>query len=622
MTEAADDAVTLYGTEQPAQPRTILRAGPLTAELDAGNLRHIRVGAIEVIRAISFIVRDRHWGTYDPLIGDLHVDQRADGFIVHYRAEAKDDQQSFTFHATIDGQHDRITFAAEGAPAAVFETCRTGFVVLHPVNGVAGELVTIEHVDGSMEIGRFPDLIDPIQPMMDLRALTHEATPGLKVTCRMEGDTFEMEDQRNWCDASFKTYVRPLSWPWPYTLAAGEAVYQSVSLAIDGRAPRAASASGAVRVTVGNAIGPAPALGLGYDPAEAEATRRVLPQLAELRPHILVCHFDPRCGHDRASLEAAVSIAIALGAEPWLEVVIAEVDGFAAEIAAVGALVQSLGSPFRAVLLSPAADLKSTTPGQPWPPAPSPAAFYQAARDSFPSVRLGGGMISTFTELNRKRPPLDHLDFVSFTTTALIHACDDVSVIEGLEALPSIARSAQAIAQHLPIVVGPSSIGLRLNPYGVTPVPNPANKRQVMALNDPRQRARLGAAWAVGYYARLACAGVQTVVLGQTTGPFGVLHTTQVWPTPGYNREGTAYPIFQALLSLARLRGAALYQLNVSEPEAVEGVAADRESGFEVVMANLTAHARQIQLGDQFETIEPFGLFVRSIQIKDLSDAR
>src|SRR3712207_7382130 len=39
------------------------------------------------------------------------------------------------------------------------------------------------------------------------RSLTHEAAPGLRVTCRMEGDTFEMEDQRNWTDASFKTYV-------------------------------------------------------------------------------------------------------------------------------------------------------------------------------------------------------------------------------------------------------------------------------------------------------------------------------------------------------------------------------------------------------------------------------
>ena len=37
----------------------------------------------------------------------------------------------------------------------------------------------------------------------------------------MQGDIFEMEDQRNWTDASYKTYVRPLALPWPYTLPAG-----------------------------------------------------------------------------------------------------------------------------------------------------------------------------------------------------------------------------------------------------------------------------------------------------------------------------------------------------------------------------------------------------------------
>jgi D-apionolactonase len=44
---------------------------------------------------------------------------------------------------------------------------------------------------------------------------------GLTVTCRMEGDRFEMEE-RNWTDASFKTYCRPLALPWPFMLAAGE----------------------------------------------------------------------------------------------------------------------------------------------------------------------------------------------------------------------------------------------------------------------------------------------------------------------------------------------------------------------------------------------------------------
>ena len=41
---------------------------------------------------------------------------------------------------------------------------------------------------------------------------------------------FEMEDQRQWLDASFKTYFRPLSWPLPYTVEEGSRIDQQVTL--------------------------------------------------------------------------------------------------------------------------------------------------------------------------------------------------------------------------------------------------------------------------------------------------------------------------------------------------------------------------------------------------------
>src|SRR3712207_13638 len=99
------------------------------------------------------------------------------------------------------------------------------------------------------------------------RSLTHEAAPGLRVTCRLEGDTFEMEDQRNWTDASYKTYVRPLALPWPYKLDAGTELEQAVTVTVEGR-PAAAgtTAGGRATVRVGEAIGTVPPLGFGIDP--------------------------------------------------------------------------------------------------------------------------------------------------------------------------------------------------------------------------------------------------------------------------------------------------------------------------------------------------------------------
>ena len=251
MTDEPSLAVKLYGTEEPVARPRLLKAGALTAELDAGNLRHIRFGGVEVMRAISFIVRDKDWGTYNPEIDDLAVEETADAFRVAYSAVAKDGRQEFRYRAVIEGGGRRIVFRAEGEAVTDFLTNRTGFVVLHPIRGVAGEPAEIEHVDGRVVQGRFPATIDPVQPMKDLRALTHEAAPGLRVTCRMEGDTFEMEDQRNWTDASYKTYVRPLALPWPYTLQAGTTLAQAVTLEISGTAPAVAAGRGATVLGVG-----------------------------------------------------------------------------------------------------------------------------------------------------------------------------------------------------------------------------------------------------------------------------------------------------------------------------------------------------------------------------------
>ena len=57
-----------------------------------------------------------------------------------------------------------------------------------------------------------------------------------KAHCKLdfEGDVFETEDQRNWTDASYKTYSTPLSITYPVTIEKGTRIYQRVSLSVDG----------------------------------------------------------------------------------------------------------------------------------------------------------------------------------------------------------------------------------------------------------------------------------------------------------------------------------------------------------------------------------------------------
>ncbi len=617
-------SIRLFGTDQAVVAPRRLTAGALTAELEAGNLRYIRFHGVEVMRAVSFIVRDKDWGTYDPVITGLEIEEGGDRFTVRYSARAADAAQAFTYQAEIVGEASgKLSFSGRGTAETDFLTNRTGFVVLHPIAGVAGEKVEIVHVDGSTVESRFPERIDPIQPMMDLRQLTHLAADGaLRVTCRMDGDTYEMEDQRNWTDASYKTYVRPLALPWPYALKKGESIEQRITVTVQGEVA-AGSDTAPVTVSLGEQSGAVPPLGMGLDPDDTAAAIAAADAVRDIGVQHIICHFDPRRGHDRATLMAQIAFAGRIGAVPWLEAVVASVDGAGEEIDALGRLVAEMGSPFPVVMLSPAPDLKCTLPGSPWPPAPDAAEMFALAREAFPKARLGGGMFSYFTELNRKRPPVDTLDFVSFTTSALVHAGDDRSATETLQALPAIAASAKAIAAGLPYAVGPSAIGMRDNPYGAAAKQNPQNIRQAMNWNDPRQRGLLGAAWALGYFARFATGGTTAIALGSPTGAWGAVAAPAGYPQPYFDAHGGLYPVYHVLRGLARLKGAPLHHLDISADDKIQGLAATTLAGVEVWLANLTGAPVAVNLGRPAISIAHLEVdnFVAATQNRGLLDA-
>src|SRR5262249_19147020 len=150
-------------------------AGPLSVELESGNLRYVRFAGIEVLRGIAFLVRDENWGTFTPSITDLSVEERGDSFDVTYRGLCADAKRLLSYSATIKGQKDgSVALAVTATAETDVETNRAGFVVLHPLAGVAGRVVRIVHPGGRSETDRFPELIKPSQPVFDIRSLSHE----------------------------------------------------------------------------------------------------------------------------------------------------------------------------------------------------------------------------------------------------------------------------------------------------------------------------------------------------------------------------------------------------------------------------------------------------------------
>src|SRR5262245_28614094 len=97
----AKRAIKLFGTEVPEPKLKTLRAGALSAVLDNGALRYIKLGDTEVLRAIAFLVRDENWGTFTPAISNLKIRQGKSDFRVSYDARCKDAVRSLTYRAEI-----------------------------------------------------------------------------------------------------------------------------------------------------------------------------------------------------------------------------------------------------------------------------------------------------------------------------------------------------------------------------------------------------------------------------------------------------------------------------------------------------------------------------------------
>ncbi|SCY65451.1 hypothetical protein SAMN05660710_02215 [Paracoccus tibetensis] len=477
-----------------------MRSGAFSARVTEGAIGAVTCGGVEVLRGLTCPVRNADWGTYLTETVSEQLDT------ARYARRFTDSDK--TFDGALDVKLDEVSPGAGRLVAEVSFTFRraarvnrVGFTLLHPLRGVVGQPLTLRHPGGGISEAAFPSRVSPAQPALDIAGLAH-VVQGVAVEIAMEGEVFEMEDQRNWSDASFKTYCRPLSLPFPYGVAAGETVRQRIVLTVrqtgeeTGRKPDAPAAPRSVRM---------PQVMLAHESGLSDRAALAafpgVPVLLRLTPDT-----------PQAELES-------LAARPGtaLEIVFEDLPGLQSLIAR--ARMAGL-MPLRVTAL-PRLWLKSHQPSGPWPEGPRPEAALPLLRAGFPGRPVGGGSLTNFTELNRARPDPETVDFVTFGNTALVHAADDLSVWQTLEALPDIFRTAQDIAGGKPLHLGLLSIGMRSNPYGDGVAANPQRLRLPMAQDDPRQGTGFAAAYAVAVLAGAAVAGVESLALAMPDGPLG-----------------------------------------------------------------------------------------------------
>ncbi len=559
-----DARLLVYGTDEPSAEARTLTAGPLAVTLAHGAVGAVTWHGLEVLRGIAYPIRNADWATFaDETIEERH---EPTAYTRRFTAAEGAIAGTFTLEAVPAGT---LSLTLDLALSRDIDVNRAGFVVLHPIAGVAGTPLTVTHASGAVEHTSFPALIAPSQPVFDIAKLVQRAN-GVTAEIAFSGETFEMEDQRNWSDASYKTYCRPLSLPYPYRLAAGDTVTQRIEITLSG-SPEPAPAAPASSATTETVPGIDFALELGWQSkspaletlgARATRLRLDLAEIPDLAPLL-------------SSVQGALELELIVDDDP------ATLDAQLTSFAQRGLKPQAIAALPRAFLVSYQPDAQ-------WPAGATPTDAANALRRHFPGIPVIGGVLTNFTELNRHRAAANSGDILSHGTTAIVHAADDLSVLQTLEALPQIFASAHALAPETTYRLGLVSIGMRSNPYGSRLADNPQNRRVPMAAADPRQRGLFGAAWMVGAVAATAGSAVESLALAAPAGSLGLL-----------DEAGNPYPAFHAFRALARLSGRQRVALNLAAP--FTSVAAEIEGHTEAVIANLGPSPQSLTLPAEAE---------------------
>jgi hypothetical protein len=523
-----------------------LQAGPLHIFYEKGFLRQIKHNDSEVVRMIYFALRDHNWGTFDRKIENEIIESYENHFSISYTClniieHQKEDcadtnhgserdeavgadtdhgaDEVFEWNVKINGDtNGKITFEIQGKAVQEVRRNRAGFCILHPIEGVATQPITIIHDADSDTETHFPQYIAADDPFLNIRAMRWQAASGGVYQLNFEGDIFQTEDQRNWGDASYKTFCTPLSLPFPVQLHKGDTVWQRVTLSV-------LSASEKTPVSDNREIESKEPKSFALGVAASVETETLSEKAINLLKSLNLSHyridlnpsldswitdFSNHC-ENAALLNLPLEIALSLDNE--YEKQLADFIGLCRQnrLRIANLLLfssQSLTTPHELIHQIP--HLKS----------------------QLPNVKMGIGTNYNFTELNRNRFEAGDADFITFSYHPQVHAFDDLSLMENTETLRYQVESAEKLYAK-PVHVSFISLRQRANPYAANAadILVPIDKQA-----DGRQKTEFGAAWVKSVLAHFSTTNVASATIFRTVGELGLL-----------SLEGNPYPIFECL---------------------------------------------------------------------------
>ena len=529
-------------------------------EWDGFALRRVRRGDVEIVRRVTVAVRDLDWATIAPTISGLEIENQANSFSITFTATHDLGSAVFAWDGRVTGtENGTVTYEMLGSSETEFQYNRIGLVISHPANQAGFPYVARWHGANS-STGVLPDLIAP-QLWIDGTvhgAITHfdefdiDTGPSGVVRLSFSGDEFELEDQRNWADGSFKTYSTPLHLGWPHTASQGQELHQQVAIAVllpssDGTAQNAqstADGSGVANEWVRGADFPFPALGVRDHGTRTD--RLIGAELGVQYVRIDVdCAAAPFSMPEIPLLPEGVAIELALHvAADALDACREAIEHISpiAALARILVIVGGLGVPDRQVIESIAA--------------------------MAPGVPVFASTMGNLAELNRRAPDLGAGAGVAVPFTPTFHDVDEQSILEGLEALDAVVRTASSISSGRVAIAAVS-----LRPYANLLARSWGEQNQT----DNRIDSWFTASWFLAALARLAESGAESITAFSLSGVHGFLRD-----------DGSRRPIASVISAVAGSAGLTTRRIRAASHSSVEGVEVLANDGTRVVLTNLS----------------------------------
>ena len=543
--------------------------GAWSLKLRDDELAEISYNGQLILRSVRALIRDQDWNTPSIIVDEvtqtenqLAVKISSLGFGAMFTGKVK-------FSVIADVAEIEMSLVSNSDYLAN----RIGLNLLHPPS-LAGTQLSVLHSNRKTERSVFPEKISPNQPVMDIAGLSWKQGD-LSVNLALSGDVFEMEDQRNWTDASYKTYSRPLSLPFPYPVASGETTSQKLLMVVmqnaESEQPKPSTSARIVLTQQGSF--PSIQLGAATHPLAANEST---PQ-TDLSALPILVEVDLRTNNWKAALTAVAKSEAGIDLRIICPVTAQEKDfvELLDEIEPLKILRVAIFDAEQHIWLKEIS-----------------RQLVSAMESRGMSITQLAGARSHFTELNRNFTKVpDTCAGLTFSITPLFHALNTEQLVESIAMQRLVTQQAVDMADGKELHVGPVTLRPRFNNVATKAPEIPTVQdlslgygAQWFGSDDPRQQSPELAAWTIASAAAIGIIGVSSITYFEQQGPRGI-----------QSAEGDAYPVSAAVKALAQLVGGEL--LSGQSPDGLLwAIGANSDSGVKILAANLNDQPAELNI--------------------------